>query len=123
MSQSTIFFLMLVVLLYSLSYHHLSAWFGASTKILACGVHIFLLFISNLLGFWGKSTLHSERLRNALKQLLAAVRASQAALVVKNLPGHSDVRDAGSILGWGRPIPTLLPGEPHGQRSLAGYGP
>ena len=42
-----------------------------------------------------------------------------------------DLRDAGSILGSGRspgnangqPTPVFLPGEFHGQRSLAGYSP
>ena len=51
---------------------------------------------------------------------------SQVALVVKNLPANAG--DAGSIPGWerspgeghGNP---LLPGEFHGQRSLAGYSP
>ena len=60
------------------------------------------------------------------------VMASQVALVVKNSPAHSgDLRDVGSIPGWGR-----SPGEgngnppqysclenPHGQRSLVGYSP
>ena len=62
--------------------------------------------------------------------------ASQMALVVKNLPANAqDVRDKGSIPGsgrspggehcfaWRQPTPVFLPGEPHGQRSLAGYGP
>ena len=31
-----------------------------------------------------------------------------------------DLRDAGSIPGWG-PTPGFLPGESHGQRSLEGY--
>ena len=52
------------------------------------------------------------------------------ALVVKNLP--ATVGDAGSIPGSGRfpgaghnrqHTPVFLPGESHGQRSLAGYGP
>ena len=51
-------------------------------------------------------------------------------LVVKNLPASAgDVRDTGSIPGlerfpWRRawqPTPVFLPGESHGQRSLAGY--
>ena len=50
----------------------------------------------------------------------------------KNLPANAgDVRDAGLIPGLGRfsgerawqPTPVFLPGESHGQRSLAGYGP
>jgi len=61
-------------------------------------------------------------------------RASSVALVVKNLPANAgDIRDATHPLGpwirkipwrkaW-RPIPVFLPGESHGQRSLAGYSP
>ena len=57
-----------------------------------------------------------------------AAGASQVLLKVKNLPTNAgDLRDAPWILGsWGRarqPTPVFLPGEPHRQRSLAGYGP
>ena len=52
-------------------------------------------------------------------------RASQVALVVKNLPAN-----AGLIPELGRspeeawqPIPVLLPEESNGQRSLVGYSP
>jgi len=52
------------------------------------------------------------------------------ALVVKNLPANAgDLADTGLILGSGRSpgeengYPVFLPGEFHGQRSLAGYGP
>ena len=54
------------------------------------------------------------------------------ALVVKNPPANAgDVKDAGSIPGSGRfPLrrqwqstPVFLPGESHGERSLAGYSP
>ena len=42
-----------------------------------------------------------------------------------------NVGEQGSIPGWGRssggrawqPTPVFLPGESHGQRNLAGYGP
>ena len=53
------------------------------------------------------------------------------ALVVKNSPVNAgDIRDLGSIPGWGRfpcrwkwqPTPVFLPGESQGQRSLMGYG-
>ena len=53
-------------------------------------------------------------------------------LVVKNLPANAgEARDMGSTLGsrkipWKRkwqPTPVFLPGESHGQRSLAGYRP
>ena len=57
---------------------------------------------------------------------------SSSALVVKDLPANAGdvsvmVFDswAGKIL-WRRawqPIPAFLPGESHGQSSLAGYGP
>ena len=64
--------------------------------------------------------------------------ASQVVLVVKNLPANAgDKRDMGVIPGSGRSpgrghgnpfqysssIPVFLPGESHGQRSLAGYSP
>ena len=51
-------------------------------------------------------------------------------LTVKNLPANAEnIRDTGSIPGLGRspgawqPTPVFLPGESHGQRSLAGYCP
>ena len=53
-------------------------------------------------------------------------------LLEKNLPACAgDIRDAGSIPGWGRspgerawqPTPVFLPGECRGQRSLAGHSP
>ena len=52
--------------------------------------------------------------------------------MVKNLPANAgDVRDVASIPGSGRfpwrrawqPTPVFLPGESHGQRSLAGHSP
>ena len=58
--------------------------------------------------------------------------ASQMTLVVKNLTANAgDVKDMGSIPGSGRlswrrkwqPTSVLLPGESHGERSLAGYSP
>ena len=53
------------------------------------------------------------------------------AFVVKNLSANAgDVRDLGSITGLGRSLEearqstsVFLPGESHGQRSLAGYSP
>ena len=60
------------------------------------------------------------------------IGASQVVLVVKNLPASAgDIRDVGSTPGSGRfpwrrewqPTPVFLPGEPHGQRGLAGYSP
>ena len=46
-------------------------------------------------------------------------------LVVKNLPANAgDIRDV-SLIPWRRawqPTTVFMPGEPHGQRSLAGYG-
>ena len=64
-----------------------------------------------------------------------AMQASQVALVAKNPPANAgDLSDAGSDLSdpWFRkipwrtkwqPTPGSLPGESHGQRSLAGYSP
>ena len=58
--------------------------------------------------------------------------ASQVALVVKNLPASAgDVRDTSANpwvrkMPWrraGQPAPLFLPGEFHGQRSLASYSP
>ena len=52
--------------------------------------------------------------------------------MVKNPPANAGgIRDGGSIPELGRslggrawqPTAVFLPGEPHGQRSLAGYGP
>ena len=55
---------------------------------------------------------------------------SHVALVVKNLPANEgDLRDAGSIPGWGRSFgegngtPVFLPRQSHGWRRLVGYGP
>ena len=55
--------------------------------------------------------------------------ASQGALVVKNPPANAgDTGDSDSIreIPWRRAwqlTPVFLPGESHGQRSLAGYSP
>ena len=62
----------------------------------------------------------------------SGVRDSQMKLMVKNPPASAgDIRDASSIPGLGRspgrgygnPLLKFLPGESHGQRSLAGYSP
>ena len=59
-------------------------------------------------------------------------RAPQVALVIKNpFASAGDVRDTGSIPrlrrssggGHGNPLQVFLPGESHGQRSLADYSP
>ena len=51
----------------------------------------------------------------------------QAALVVQNLPASAgDMEDLGWEDPWRQawqPTPVFLPGESHGQRSLASYGP
>ena len=58
--------------------------------------------------------------------------AYQLTLVVKNTPANAgDIRDVGSIPGWGRsaggrqgnPLQDSCLKNPHGQRSLAGYSP
>ena len=63
---------------------------------------------------------------------MQASRDFKVAYLVKNLPPNSgDSRDAVSIPGSGRysgggkqqPTPVFLPGESHGQRSLAGWSP
>ena len=61
------------------------------------------------------------------------VGASQVVLAVKNLPASAaNIRDAGSLdpgfrkIIWRRvwqPTPVSLPGESHGQSSLAGFSP
>ena len=59
------------------------------------------------------------------------MRASQAVLAVKNLPSSAgDMEMQVQSLGWEDPLekgmattPVFLPGESHGQRSLAGYSP
>ena len=65
-------------------------------------------------------------------ELILPIGASQVVLVVKNPAANAgDVRDTGSVPGSGKipwrrawkPIPVFLPGESHGQRSLAGYSP
>ena len=61
--------------------------------------------------------------------LLRGKQGFPGAAVVKNLPAHAgDIGDLGLIPGSGRspgggmqPTPVFLPGEFHGQRSLAGY--
>ena len=64
--------------------------------------------------------------------MISFMWASHVALVVKNLPDNAaDLRAVGLIprlgrsLGGGHALPTpkFLPGEFHGQRSLAGYNP
>ena len=51
----------------------------------------------------------------------------QVALAVKNLPANAgDIKDWVGKICWRRawqPTPIFLPGESHGQRSLAGYSP
>ena len=52
-------------------------------------------------------------------------------MVENSLPNAGDIRDAGSILGWGRspggghgnPLQYSCLENSHGQRSLAGYSP
>ena len=67
-----------------------------------------------------------------IRVVMCFIRASHAALVVKNLPANAgDLRDTGSIPRWWKipwrrkwqPTPVFLPGESHGERSLAGYSP
>ena len=64
--------------------------------------------------------------------ILECLWASRVVLVVKNPSANvGDIRDAGSIPGWGRspgggcgnPLQYSCLENPHGQRSLAGYSP
>ena len=63
--------------------------------------------------------------------MIIVKRASQMALVLKNLPANAgDIRDEGLVPssgrspggGQGEHTPVFLPGESQGQRSLVGYG-
>ena len=65
-----------------------------------------------------------------MAQVIKSTGAFHVALVVKNSPANAgDAGDVGLIPGLGRfpwrrqwqPTPVFLPGEFHGQRSLAGY--
>ena len=67
-----------------------------------------------------------------IKEHPVSLGAFQVALMVKNPAAHAgDIRDKGPIPesgrspggGSGQPTPVFLPGESHGQRILAGYGP
>ena len=59
------------------------------------------------------------------------IKSSQVVLEVKNPPANAgdvetQVRSLGQEDPWSgawQPTPVFLPGEAHGQRSLAGYGP
>ena len=69
-------------------------------------------------------------LRNLIATSFSLFQASQVVLVVKNLHANTgDVRDSclipglGGSPGGGHGNPVFLPGESHGQRSLAGYSP
>ena len=66
-----------------------------------------------------------------ISNIFFKVWASQVVLVVTNPPASAgDGRDTGSVPGLGRPLvesmathSSILAGEFHGQRSLAGYSP
>ena len=74
-----------------------------------------------------------QTFKEGLIPILLKLCTAQVVLVVKNLPASAgDTRDMGFILGSVRKIPwsrkwqhspVFLPGEFHGQRSLAGYSP
>ena len=82
--------------------------------------------------FCGESCLKSSLYQCKIKEHPVSLGAFQVALVVKNPPANAgDVRDKGPFPelgrfpggGNGQPTPGFLPGESHGQRILAGYGP
>ena len=67
-----------------------------------------------------------KKIKQSLITWICWIQASQVVLLVKDMPASArDVRDSGSIPGLGRslggghsnPLPVLLPGESHGQRS------
>ena len=69
---------------------------------------------------------------NILNWTQLGLGASQVVLVIKNLPANAgDIRDVGLIPGLGRspggglgnPSQYSCLENPHGQRSLEGYGP
>ena len=75
---------------------------------------------------------HKSRTQLSNQHFTLPFRSFQVVLVVKNPPASAgNVRDVGSIPGSERfprmrawqPTPAFLPGESHGQRSLAGYSP
>ena len=78
------------------------------------------------LGSWG----HTRKV-SVFHTITVVSQASQAVLVVENLPpSAAEVRDAGSVLVRKIPggahrqaTPVFLPGKPHGQRNLVGYSP
>ena len=91
---------------------------------------------------WGVSPFHSRRTdlrqnhRKWIKNLIASAVLGlplliQEALVAKNLSAHAEhIREGFNPwvrkMPWRRawqPIPILLPGKPHGQRSLVGCSP
>jgi len=76
--------------------------------------------------------LQGQNLWGRARNLFLFSPADKSSLVVKNLPASAgDIRDAGSIPGSGRspggghghPLQYSCLGNPHGQRSLAGYSP
>ena len=73
-----------------------------------------------------------SHMTEATEHTYTADQGFPSVLVVKNLPSDAgDVRDIGSIPGFGRSpwrrswqsTPIFLPGETHGQGSLVGYSP
>ena len=67
-----------------------------------------------------------------IKDSLTVFWASQVALMIKNLAANAGDKEESRFNPWVRkipwrrawqPSPVFLPGESHGQRSLAGYGP
>ena len=87
----------------------------------------FANFWSGRAGHWKAKQKTSKTLTSFHR--LMVLGASQVALMIEHLAANAG--DMGSIPGsrrfpWSRtwqPTPVFLPGESHGQRSLAGYGP
>ena len=79
--------------------------------------------------FWLSNTSHSTSLGPVwLRPVLALVKASLVAQMVKRLPAMLETwaQSLGRKIPWRRKwqsTPVLLPGKSHGWRSLAGYSP
>ena len=87
------------------------------------------LHTANLKTFYASIFIVYYKIRLILKSCTIWHRASQVAIMVKNLPANAgDIGDTGSTpeSTWRKkwqPTPVFLPGESRGQRSLVGYSP